>query len=249
MMWADEPYRVTSLSAVEVEPPVEPTTFASAVHAWDTLPEPLRGRVEGLSALHVNDAGVQRGDDGDLLHITYERPQTTTTPVGHRHPGTGRRMLYVSQMMTQGIVDLPAEESEALLGELFDHLYRPSNLWQHHWAVGDLVVWDNLAVQHARPDVRVDGPVRTLRKVSSATASKGSAGRARFGGDRDDRRPPATGGRATSCPRRPSPRWPFGGGPRTCSARWPTHRSTSVPGRATSRMSWRWVWRCGIGRS
>jgi hypothetical protein len=28
-----------------------------------------------------------------------------------------------------------------------------------------LVVWDNLSVQHARPDLRSDGAARTLRKT------------------------------------------------------------------------------------
>jgi len=74
-------------------------------------------------------------------------------------------MLYVSQMMTQEIVELPADESETLLEELFAHLYDHEHLWEHEWRNGDLVAWDNLAIQHARSDVRVDGPARTLRKV------------------------------------------------------------------------------------
>ena len=35
----------------------------------------------------------------------------------------------------------------------------------HEWRQGDLVVWDNLTVQHARGNVEIDGPERTLRKV------------------------------------------------------------------------------------
>jgi hypothetical protein len=35
----------------------------------------------------------------------------------------------------------------------------------HEWRRGDLVVWDNLAVQHARGNVEIEGPERTLRKV------------------------------------------------------------------------------------
>ena len=38
-------------------------------------------------------------------------------------------------------------------------------VWEHDWQPGDLVLWDNMAMQHARPDVDKDGPVRTLRKV------------------------------------------------------------------------------------
>ena len=36
---------------------------------------------------------------------------------------------------------------------------------QHEWREGDLVVWDNQAVQHARGIVDLEGPERTLRKV------------------------------------------------------------------------------------
>jgi alpha-ketoglutarate-dependent taurine dioxygenase len=39
----------------------------------------------------------------------------------------------------------------------------------HHWQVDDLVVWDNHAVQHSRPDVGQEHP-RTLRRVSIGEA-------------------------------------------------------------------------------
>ena len=100
-----------------------------------------------------------------MLQPIREQIQSSTKPIGNPHPRTGRTMLYVCQMMTQEIVELPNDESEGLLEELFAHLYNPDNLWQHEWRNGDLVAWDNLAVQHARSDVQIDGPVRTLRKV------------------------------------------------------------------------------------
>ena len=75
-------------------------------------------------------------------------------------------MLYVSQQMTREIVELPAEESEEVLQALFAHLYDPAVVYEHHWRTGDLVVFDNLAVQHARGNVERDnGPARTLRKA------------------------------------------------------------------------------------
>jgi taurine dioxygenase len=88
-----------------------------------------------------------------------------TAPIAHRHPRTGRPLLYVTQGMTREILELPSEESEDLLEELFDHLYRPGHLYEHEWREHDLIVWDNLAIQHARPNVELDGPVRTLRKI------------------------------------------------------------------------------------
>jgi taurine dioxygenase len=56
-------------------------------------------------------------------------------------------------------------EPRVPLDELFDHMCAPERRVQHEWRAGDLVVWDNLALQHCRPNVETEGPARTLRKV------------------------------------------------------------------------------------
>jgi taurine dioxygenase len=167
MMWSEHTFQVLSLYGVEVEPPVSPTMFASGIDAWETLPAELRAKVDGLSAVqgHNEQERARAADDPDVLVTTFENAQTRTTRVGHRHPRTGKTILYVSQQMTREIDGLSPAESEALLEELFQHLYRAQGLYEHHWRNHDLVAWDNIAVQHARPNVTVEGPVRTLRKV------------------------------------------------------------------------------------
>lgn len=170
MMWAPEPFNVLSLYAVDVDPPVVPTVFASPVAAWQALPEELRTRVTGLHAVHVTGQ-QRRGGEEDLLEAIREREQSVTSTVLREHPRTGRPLLYVGQMSTREIMGLPGADSEALLEELFGYLYDPARVVTHEWRQGDLVVWDNLAVQHARPAVRRDGPVRTLRKVISPIPS------------------------------------------------------------------------------
>jgi len=165
-MWAERPQPVISLYGVEVEQPSVPTMFASMGRAWDTLPERLRTRVEGLEARHGHEHSYpNRGGDEDVIDSYYENPHSTVTPVAHHHPRTGRMLLYVSQQATIEILGLPEQENEELLEELFQHLYDPVNVAQHDWSKGDLVVWDNAAVQHARGTVSLEGPARTLRKV------------------------------------------------------------------------------------
>jgi len=165
MMWADDPMELLSLYGLEVEEPSVPTVFVNARHAWETLPDELRIRVAGLNAVHVTGQ-QQRGDNtAELLPVEHERPRSATKPIAYRHPRTGRTVLYVSEMMTSHIDGLPPDESEELLDALFSHLYAPANTWQHEWRARDLVVWDNLAMQHARPAVALDGPARVLRKV------------------------------------------------------------------------------------
>jgi alpha-ketoglutarate-dependent taurine dioxygenase len=170
MVWSDSPFTVLSLYGEAVEPPVAPTAFASTAQAWATLPDALRARVEGLTAVQVTGpegfGHRRRGmEDGDLVQPQRDRILNTTTPVGNRHPRTGRTLLFVSQGMTKEIVGLSPDDSEALLEDLFEHMYAPANCIQHEWQAGDLVMWDNLSVQHARPHVTTEGPVRTLRKI------------------------------------------------------------------------------------
>jgi taurine dioxygenase len=172
MMWSDDPFQILSLYGVDVEQPAVPTVFASTIHAWDTLPDSLRTRIDGLQAVHVTgpegfDSRRRGSDDGRLVQPIRDVVLSSTASVGHHHPRTGRTMLYVSQGMTKEITGLSHEESENLLEDLFKHLYSPANLWQHEWRNGDLIIWDNLAVQHARSDVSTDGPARTLRKVAT----------------------------------------------------------------------------------
>jgi len=165
-MWSDHPFEVLSLYAVDVAEPVVPTVFVSGTRAWETLPAELRARVDDLSVLHT--AGeVRRGDLTDVLVSTVARPPSVVRPIAYVHPRTGETILYVCEQMTKEVVGLPPAESEHLLQDLFAHLYEPAARWEHHWRNGDLVVWDNLAIQHARPNVVVEGPARTLRKVAS----------------------------------------------------------------------------------
>ncbi len=167
MMWSDHTFQILSLYAVEVAPPVAPTLFASGVYAWATLPDDLRERVASLSAIqgHAEQERARAGGDPDVLVSTFDNARMRTTPIGYTHPRTGETILYVSQQQTQEIAGLDNAESEALLEELFSHLYRDEFLYTHEWRNGDLAAWDNIAVQHARPNVALEGPVRTLRKV------------------------------------------------------------------------------------
>jgi alpha-ketoglutarate-dependent taurine dioxygenase len=166
MMWSEEPCELISLYAVEVEPPVVPTTFVSTTHAWESLGDELRSKVADKHALHT--AGeVRRGNMEDVILTNVVDPPTTVKPLEMRHPRTGESLLYACEQMTKAIVDVPEAESEPLLEELFAVLYADGARIEHHWRTGDLVVWDDLAAQHGRPNVTEQGPVRTLRKVAA----------------------------------------------------------------------------------
>jgi taurine dioxygenase len=167
MMWSELPFQTPSLYAVEAQQPSTPTTFVNVVHAWTSLPDELKERVKGLKARH--ESGQQgRGNtnfEAELIQPQWGTLRDTVKPIALPHPRTGETMLFVCEQQTREIVGLPKAESDALLDELFEHIYKPENVWAHTWRTGDLVIWDNMAAQHGRPFVEGGGAARTLRKI------------------------------------------------------------------------------------
>jgi len=156
-----------SLYALDVGRDQSPTRFANGRLAYLQLPEELRQRLVGLQGLFAanytttsDDAATAR-DVRDALDPTWPR---TVHPVVVPHPVTGESCVYVNEMMTVEILGLDRREGDALLDLLFERLYDPANIYEHHWQTGDLVVWDNLVVQHGRREVHETIP-RTLRRV------------------------------------------------------------------------------------
>jgi taurine dioxygenase len=103
-----------------------------------------------------------RGDRRYRLTEFDEGAARAEHPVLLQHPVTSADVLYVTAMQTDSIVGLPEDESEALLKRCWETLYAPDNVYEHEWQVGDLLVWDNIALQHARDAVTGR---RTLRRV------------------------------------------------------------------------------------
>jgi alpha-ketoglutarate-dependent taurine dioxygenase len=166
-MWEEDGCKAISLYGKVVEPGAIPTLFVSVAHAWNTLPEDLRARVQGRIAAHCPDATDQRRTyvSDDVLVVDFGSKQQLRLPIAYRHPRTGQTLLYISPQLTHHIEGLDYNESERLLCALFDHMYAEQNVFTYNWRQGDLLVWDNLTMQHARPDLRADAPARTLRKT------------------------------------------------------------------------------------
>ena len=158
------PVSMISLHALEVPADGAPTIWADAVAAVDHLPADLRARLEGVRVVNCFDL-LGEGDHRMRLAELDPRASRVEHPVIAPHPRTGRPVVMANAMHTDSIVGLPEAESEALLTDLFAVLYDPSNLYEHRWSVGDLVLWDNVALHHARGDLGSDEP-RTLQRVT-----------------------------------------------------------------------------------
>jgi taurine dioxygenase len=156
-----------SLYAVDVDPGQAGTRFASGRLAYELLSERERSDLEGLQGLFVGNyttttPDVERGRDGlRRLDPTWPR---VVHPVILPHPSTGEKCVYVNEMQVAEIVGLDHQTGDRMLERLFSLLYDAANVYEHEWCNGELVVWDNLTVQHARRAVGEREP-RTLRRV------------------------------------------------------------------------------------
>jgi alpha-ketoglutarate-dependent taurine dioxygenase len=166
-MWEIEGCTGIALYGKVVAPGAIPTMFINTARAWETLPDDLRARVEGRHAIQCQDATDHRRSyvQDDVLVVDFEVKEQLRLPIAYPHPRSGRTLLYVSPQLTHHIDGLDYDESETLLEDLWAHMYAPENVYTHQWNEGDLIVWDNILLQHARPDLNVKGAPRTLRKT------------------------------------------------------------------------------------
>jgi taurine dioxygenase len=164
---APEPLMGLSLHALEVSDHAPPTLFIDALAAAAALPEPLRTRLAGL---HVMNLWPMSLSERQRSANAPEGWPGTAHPLLKPHPRTGAPILYLNASHTDRIVELAADESERLIQELFARLYAPASRYEHRWRKGDFIVWDNLALQHARPRAAPD-VVRTLQRVEIGAKS------------------------------------------------------------------------------
>jgi taurine dioxygenase len=142
------PYTGGILHALEVPSSGGETRFANMCRVYQSLPEALRARLDGLSAQSVYDYSATDRS----TKVRDAAAPTAVHPVVRFHKESGQNALFVCRLMTERILELPADEGNALLEELFGYIERTSDVYEHSWRAGDTVVWDNRCVTHARND-------------------------------------------------------------------------------------------------
>jgi taurine dioxygenase len=157
----------TSLWAQEVAPDCVPTLFANAVRAIKRMPPDLRNRIEPLHAVHIRDLSDPRTDvrwrEDEVARTSPDGYLRHEHPVVYSMPHQDEKTLLVHELMTSHIVELPPDEGEALIQQLFSYIYGEDNTYVHHWQANDVIIWDNLALHHCRP-AEMGLPVRRLRR-------------------------------------------------------------------------------------
>jgi taurine dioxygenase len=126
---ADTTFRPTPSAASVLRAVLSPslggdTVFANTVEAYEHLPETIKDRIDGLTALH--DASIFLTMMPKEQHEAFlaENPGTEH-PVVRVHPDTGEKSIYVNPIFTRRILGVR---------------------WS--WRPNSVAFWDNRATQH-----------------------------------------------------------------------------------------------------
>lgn len=161
--YTNYPFDALSLHAIDVVEGASSTRFVSAERAFETLPATLR------EVLLAHEQEMIAPHYSRLAERTCDQRQPQALKQGlmpsvYLNPHNGRHCVWVSELQTTHLLDMEWEASRDVLHKVYDHLYAPKNVLEHHWHNGDIIIWDNIALQHMRGNLDGVGK-RLLQRV------------------------------------------------------------------------------------
>lgn len=146
--WSRKASLGSVLRALEIEPGSGGTLFCSTTAAYRDLPESLRSRIDGRTAVHsflymtrLFDLAI--GPEDREKYPPQHHPLAITLP-------SGRRSLYLAIPFIERLEGMPEEEGRGLVRELVEFATQPERTYTHEWTPGDVVMWNNLATMHRK---------------------------------------------------------------------------------------------------
>jgi taurine dioxygenase len=170
--FVDVPPAASLLRSLECPPPSAggATSFLNCYSAYETLPETMKQRIDGLTMIHA-----ATHSSGGKAHKGFETVEDVSKVPGARqpmvrtHPETGKKSLFLGRRINAYVIGLAVSESEALLDELWAHMVQARFTWTQEWQVGDLVWWDNRCAMHRR-----DAFDPSMRRLMHRTQLRGT---------------------------------------------------------------------------
>lgn len=150
-----EPVTGCFLYGVELPSEGGATRWASLYEAYATLPAHLKKAVDGAVgtfSYRARSSQARKSDDNHDWETRLRETPDVKHPLVNVSPSTGRSALFIDPGTLIGIDGMTQDEADDLLSELYAHVVQPANVYEHEWRPGDLVLWDNAVVLHARDE-------------------------------------------------------------------------------------------------
>lgn len=113
---------MTALFLFDSPPAGGDTGYADQRGAYKRLSPSFREYLETLTAVHSGVEQAEFAKKGGRGGIVKRDPVENVHPIIRKHPVTGEKALFVNRQFTRYIVGLKKEESDAILGVLYDHI-------------------------------------------------------------------------------------------------------------------------------
>jgi alpha-ketoglutarate-dependent taurine dioxygenase len=144
----DVPSRATMLHPVKLSEVGGQTEFANTYASYADLPDAQKKAIANLKIVHQQES-LQRTifpNPTEAQVARWRAQGTKVHPLVWNHR-SGRKSLVLG-MTASKIVGMDEAEGRALIEELQEWAVRPQYVYQHHWKLGDLLMWDNTGVMH-----------------------------------------------------------------------------------------------------
>ena len=163
--WMPRPTAATVLACAQAPATRGTTTFVDARALYRELNAKLRTAVADARGFFANERTLLR----DFPAIRTTDPQMlasavdVTHPLVRRHPITGDEALVLDEKWLSEIVGLSPAASAKLLAELARAADACTARYEHTWALGDVLLWDNRIVLHRAQPLKPSGRKATWR--------------------------------------------------------------------------------------
>ena len=165
------PIKYSMLSAVVLPDKGGETEWADMRAAYDALPDDMKKLIEGRTAHHSTfHSRIMLGDD-KYTQEQLNRFPPAAWPLVRVHPGSARKLMFVG-VHCDRVSDMSVPEARLLISDLIEHATQRQFVYQHHWRVGDYVMWDNRATIHRgrRYDLSARRDLRRTTTLERGTA-------------------------------------------------------------------------------
>jgi taurine dioxygenase len=148
----DKPLKGAVLYALDVPSTGGDTAWVNLYLAYELLSKPMQRLCSSLTAVHDNFHKNLTNVLDTYGAQGYEMARKATPPNEHplvcRHPETGKKCLFYSELMISHFKQLNVDENRALKDFLVNHIKKPELYCRFKWENHSIAFWDNRCTAH-----------------------------------------------------------------------------------------------------
>ena len=148
----EKPLKGAVLYALDVPDVGGDTAWVNLYAAYASLSKPMKKLCASLTAIHDNFHKNLTAVLETYGAKGYEMARKATPPNEHplvcKHPETGKKCLFYSELLISHFKELTAEENKILKEFLQQHIQKPELYCRFKWENNSIAFWDNRCTAH-----------------------------------------------------------------------------------------------------